>query len=79
MPEAGGQRTEVGEQRSESVKPQAKKQTDTKRDASGPMLRSGPQRAVALRADPLDAAEIIQAERERAEVGVAAPVAATPR
>jgi hypothetical protein len=59
--------------------PSAKKQTDNKRDANGPMLRSGPQRAVALRAEPVDAAQIIQAERERAEVGVAPPVAATPR
>jgi hypothetical protein len=59
--------------------PSAKKQTDNKRDANGPMLRSGPQRAVALRAEPVDAAQIIQAERERAEVGIAPPVAASPR
>jgi hypothetical protein len=59
--------------------PSAKKQTDNKRDANGPMLRSGPRRAVALRAEPVDAAQIIQAERERAEVNVAPPVAATPR
>ena len=79
LPEDGGRWSEVRGQLSESLKPQAKKQTDMRRDANGPILRSGPQRAVALRAEPVDAAQIIQAERERAEVGVAPPVAATPR
>ena len=60
---------------SEGFGPQASKQTDSKRDPNGPMLRSGPKSAVALRAEPMDATQIIQAERERAEVGVAAPVA----
>ena len=59
----------------EGFGPQASKQTDSKRDPNGPMLRSGPKSAVALRAEPMDATQIIQAERERAEVGVAAPVA----
>ena len=59
----------------EGFEPQASKQTDSKRDPNGPMLRSGPKSAVALRAEPMDATQIIQAERERAEVGVAAPVA----
>ena len=53
--------------------------TPSKKDPNGPMLRSGPHRSVALRAEPQDAAQIIQAERERAEVNVAPPVAATPR
>jgi hypothetical protein len=55
--------------------PSAKKQTDNKRDANGPMLRSGPQRAVALRTELLDGDQIIQTEREKATVGVAAPFA----
>jgi hypothetical protein len=59
--------------------PTARKQVDTKRDANGPMLRSGPQRAFALRSEELDKEQVIQAERERAEVSVAAPVAASPR
>jgi hypothetical protein len=55
--------------------PSAKKQTDTKRDANGPMLRSGPKKAFALRAEPVDPDQLIAAERERAEVGVAPPLA----
>ena len=55
--------------------PQAGKSVPTKQGASGPILRSGPNRAVALRAEPVDPVQIIQAERERAEVGVAPPVA----
>jgi hypothetical protein len=39
------------------------------------MFRSGPQRAFALRAEELDKDKLIQAERERAEVNVAPPVA----
>jgi len=66
---------QLGTDPARGLTPSAKKQTDTKRDANGPMLRNGPQRAVALRAEPQDAAQIIQAERERAEVGVAAPFA----
>jgi hypothetical protein len=73
------QGNQLGTDPARGLTPSAKKQTDTKRDANGPMLRSGPRRAVALRAEPVDAAQIIQAERERAEVGVAPPVAATPR
>jgi len=69
------QKAEVGSRQSAGVGPQASKQTDSKRDPNGPMLRSGPKSAVALRAEPVDATQIIQAERERAEVGVAAPVA----
>ena len=81
MPEAGGQRTEDGGQRTEDggLTPSARKQTDTRRDPNGPILRGGQQRAVALRAEPVDAAQIIQAERERAEVNVAPPVAISPR
>jgi hypothetical protein len=55
--------------------PSAKKQTDNKRDANGPMLRGGLQRAVALRTELLDGDQIIQTEREKATVGVAAPFA----
>jgi hypothetical protein len=55
--------------------PTARKQVDTKRDVNGPMLRSGPQKAFALRPEEMDKEQVIQAERERAEVGVAAPVA----
>ena len=73
--EDGMQKAEVGSRQSAGVGPQASKQTDSKRDPNGPMLRSGPKSAVALRAEPVDATQIIQAERERAEVGVAAPVA----
>jgi hypothetical protein len=73
------QGSQLGTDPARGLTPQAKKQTDNKRDANGPMLRSGPQRAVALRAEPVDAAQIIQAERERAEVGIAPPVAASPR
>ena len=73
--EDGVQKAEVGSRQSAGVGPQASKQTDSKRDPNGPMLRSGPKSAVALRAEPVDAMQIIQAERERAEVGVAAPVA----
>jgi filamentous hemagglutinin family protein len=87
--EAGGQKTEdggqgsgvgdqvsgVGGRGSESEKPQAKKQTDTKRDPNGPILRNGPRRAVALREEPLDPAQVVRQERERAEVGVAPPLA----
>ena len=73
--EDGMQKAEVGSRQSAGVGPQASKQTDSKRDPNGPMLRSGPKSAVALRAEPVDAMQIIQAERERAEVGVAAPVA----
>ena len=65
----------ASEDKSEGFVPQASKHTDSKRDPNGPMLRSGPKSAVALRAEPVDATQIIQAERERAEVGVAAPVA----
>jgi hypothetical protein len=53
--------------------------TPSKKDANGPMLRSGPQRAFALRAEEMDKEQVIQAERERAEVNVAAPVAISPR
>ena len=53
--------------------------TPSKKDANGPMLRSGPQRAFALRPEEMDKEQVIQAERERAEVNVAAPVAASPR
>ena len=49
--------------------------TPSKKDANGPMLRSGPQRAFALRAEEMDKEQVIQAERERAEVSVAPPVA----
>ena len=73
--EDGMQKAEVGSRQSAGVGSQASKQTDSKRDPNGPMLRSGPKSAVALRAEPVDATQIIQAERERAEVGVAAPVA----
>jgi hypothetical protein len=73
------QGSQLGTDPARGLTPSAKKQTDNKRDANGPMLRSGPQRAVALRAEPVDAAQIIQAERERAEVGIAPPVAASPR
>jgi len=73
--EDGMQKAEVGSRQSAGVVFQASKQTDSKRDPNGPMLRSGPKSAVALRAEPVDATQIIQAERERAEVGVAAPVA----
>ncbi len=59
--------------------PTARKQVDTKRDVNGPMLRSGPQRAFALRGEELDEDKVIQAERERAEVNVAPPVAISPR
>jgi hypothetical protein len=59
----------------QGLTPSAKKQTDNKRDANGPMLRSGPQRAVALRTELLDGDQIIQTEREKATVGVAAPFA----
>jgi hypothetical protein len=55
--------------------PTARKQVDTKRDVNGPMLRSGPQKAFALRPEEMDKEQVIQAERERAEVSVAAPVA----
>jgi hypothetical protein len=55
--------------------PTARKQVDTKRDVNGPMLRSGPQKAFALRPEEMDKEQVIQAERERAEVNVAAPVA----
>jgi hypothetical protein len=60
---------------SEGFGPQAKKQTDTKRDPNGPMLRSGPRKAFALRDEPVDLDQVIAAERERAEVGVAPPLA----
>jgi hypothetical protein len=73
------QGSQLGTDPARGLTPSAKKQTDNKRDANGPMLRGGPQRAVALRAEPVDAAQIIQAERERAEVNVAPPVAASPR
>ena len=83
----------ASEDKLEGFGPQAKKQTDTKRDPNGPMLRSGQRRAVAqLRpaASGEDAGasqglpkasihQILQDERERAEVGIAPPVAATPR
>jgi hypothetical protein len=59
--------------------PTARKQVDTKRDVNGPMLRSGPQKAFALRPEEMDKEQVIQAERERAEVGVAPPVAISPR
>ena len=76
--EAGEQRSVVGSQWSESSGPQARKQTDNRRDPSGPVLRGGPQRAVVLRVESVDPGQIIQAERERAEVNVAPPVAASP-
>ena len=69
----------VGNRESEDSNPQARKQTDTRKDPNGPMLRSGQQRAVALRGEPVDPGQIIQAERERAEVNVAPPVAIAPR
>jgi filamentous hemagglutinin family protein len=53
--------------------------TPSKKDANGPMLRSGPQKAFALRPEEMDKEQVIQAERERAEVNVAAPVAVSPR
>jgi hypothetical protein len=59
----------------ESFGPQASKSQSVKQGANGPILRSGPMRAVVLRAEPTDEAQIIQAERERAEVGIAPPVA----
>jgi hypothetical protein len=59
--------------------PSARKQVDTKRDARGPILRSGPQRAFTLRSEELNGERLIQEERERAEVNVAPPVAASPR
>ena len=60
---------------SEGFGPQARKTQSVRQGSNGPILRSGPIRSVALRAEPVDATQIIQAERERAEVGVAAPVA----
>jgi hypothetical protein len=66
---------QAGTDPARGLTPTARKQVDTKRDVNGPMLRSGPQRAFALRAEELDKEQVIQAERERAEVSVAAPVA----
>jgi hypothetical protein len=70
---------QAGTDPARGLTPSAKKQTDNKKDANGPMLRSGPQRAFALRPEEMDKEQVIQAERERAEVNVAAPVAASPR
>ena len=58
-----------------SFGPQASKSQGVKQGAKGPIFRSGAMRAVVLRAEPTDEAQIIQAERERAEVGIAPPVA----
>jgi hypothetical protein len=74
-PEGSGQLSGVRSQLGGGEKPQAKKQTDTKRDPSGPILRNGPRRAVALREEPLDPIQVVWQERERAEVGVAPPLA----
>ena len=56
--------------------PQASKSKDQNQEVKGPALRRGINRAVALRAEPVDASKILAEEREKAEVNLAAPVAA---
>ncbi|NDC79907.1 MAG: hypothetical protein EB090_01345 [Verrucomicrobia bacterium] len=48
---------------------------DTKKDPNGPILRGGSKRAVVLREDQRQVEEVIQSERERAEVSLSEPVA----
>ena len=64
--EDGMQKAEVGSRESAGVGPQASKQTDSKRDPNGPMLRSGPMRSVAeLRpAEPSQSGNISEASAQ---------------
>ena len=56
--------------------PQAGKSKDQNQEVKGPMLRRGMNRAVALRPEPLNPSKVLAEEREKAEVNLAAPVAA---
>ena len=47
--------------------PQAGKSKDQNQEVKGPALRRGSNRAVALRAEPVDAFKILAEEREKAE------------
>ena len=61
--------------RNQGFNPTAQQRVDSKKDPNGPMLRGVANRAVALRDEVVNSKEVIQSEREQAEINLSEPVA----